>query len=124
MSSLKLDTTGDLALENNSFVLLTDTQEETAQRLQTKFRFFLGEWHLDRRIGLPYYQKILVKNPNLEEIEEIFREVILADEAVTELISLSVDLEEITRVMSVSFEATLTDGTQLDFAEFVLQESI
>ncbi len=32
-----------------------------AQRLRDRFRFFLGEWFLDLRLGVPYYQRVLTK---------------------------------------------------------------
>ena len=60
MSTLKLDSTGDLAVEGNSLVLLSDLTAETAQRLSTKFKFFLGEWSLEPRGGLPLFEQVLV----------------------------------------------------------------
>ena len=127
MSTLKLDLlSGDLAVENGSLVLLNATgsefAEETAQRLKTKFQFFLGEWHLDTRAGMPHYQKVLKKNPDLTVITALFREAILNDEGVAELVSLKLDL--VVRTLSVAFEAVLSSGEVLEFEDFILGENL
>ena len=123
MSTLKLDENGDLAIENGSFVILRDLVAETAQRLTTKFKFFLGEWALEPRAGMPLYEKVLIKAPKLSELRVIYREVIVGDEAVTALDSLSFDLDSATRALSLSFEATLIDGSPLVFENFILAEN-
>lgn len=123
MTTLKLDNTHDLALEDNSLVLLSDLVAETAQRLKTKFQFFYGEWQLEPRAGMPLFEKVLVKNPNLAEIRDLYRETITQDTAVEELNSLELDFDSPTRNLSISFEATLTDGSFLIFEDFILGEN-
>ena len=123
MSTLKLDDNGDIARVNGSFVLLTDPVEETAQRLRSKFKMVLGEWHLDPRIGLPLYEQILVKNPDMGAIDEIYREIILGDEGVEELTTLDLTLDDSTRVLSISFEAKHVSGAPLVFEQFILEAS-
>jgi len=120
MSTLKLDSDGDLAVEANALVILSDTVAEAAQRLKTKFRFFLGEWSLDPRVGFPLLQKVLVKNPNIPELRALFRETIIRDEAVDTLERLTLDFDGATRTLSMGFEATLVDGSTLTFSDFIL----
>jgi hypothetical protein len=122
MSTLKLDTNGDLAVENNSLVILDDLVEETAQRLATKFKFFLGEWHLEPRAGFPLFDRVLIKSPDLADLRALYREAILEDEAVNTLESLTFDLDSATRVLSVSYEATLIDGSVLTVNDFILED--
>jgi len=122
MSTLKLDTTGDLAIESNELVILSDLVAETAQRLTIKFKFFLGEWLLDDRVGLPLYEKVLVKNPNLSEIRRIYRSVILNDPAVDTLENFDLELNTSTRTLSLDFQAVLNDGSNLVFEDFILAE--
>ena len=121
MSTLKLNASGDLALENGSLVLLADPVEETAQRLRSKFKMVLGEWHLDPRIGIPLYEEILVKNPDLGAIAEIYREVLLGDEGIQDLDTLTLDLDDSTRALSISFEALHVSGAPIVFDQFVLE---
>jgi hypothetical protein len=118
-----MDTDGDLAIENGSLVLLDDLAAETAQRLKTKFRFFLGEWHLDTRIGFPLYEKVLIKAPVLAEIQVLCRQTIEGDEGVDTLDDLQLDFDTATRVLSMTFTATLIDGTVLEINDFILEEN-
>jgi hypothetical protein len=123
MSTLKL-TDGDLAVENNALVLLTDPTEETAQRLTTKFKFFLGEWAFDPRVGLPLWERVFVKNLNLVAVRAMYREAILDDPNVDSLVSLSLDFDRALRKLTLSFEAVLLDGENLVFEDFILRENL
>lgn len=122
MTTWQLTADGDLDTEGG-LTLLDDLLEETKQRLMIKFRFFKGEWFQDPRIGIPYYDKILVKSPRLEEVRAIFREVITTDPAVDSLEKLSLDFDVASRTMSLSFEALLDDGSSLVFEDFILLEN-
>lgn len=124
MTTIKLDTNGDLAIENGSFVLLSDLVAETSQRLQIKFRFFLGEWSLDPRVGFPLFEKILVKAPDLGEIRRLIRETLLGDPAVDSIATLDLDFDRASRTLSVSFECELNDGSSLTFDDFILAENL
>lgn len=125
MSTLKIDpTTGDLAFTNNSLVIETGILAETKQRLKAKFGTFLGEWFNDETLGLPYYQDILVKNPDLNRIKSIYREIVLDDEQVDSLVEpVEALLNTVTRELTVTFAAKLNDGTYLEFAEAILREN-
>jgi hypothetical protein len=124
MTTWKLDGDGDLAIENGTFVLLDDLGAETAQRLKIKFRFFLGEWEIDRRVGLPLFEQVLVKTPDLGVLRKMYREVITKDPAVASLGSIILDLDAPTRRLSLSFEAMLNDGSSLVFEDFILAENL
>jgi hypothetical protein len=124
MTALKLDASGDLAIENGSLVVLDDLTAETAQRLQTKFRFFLGEWHLDTRMGFPLYEKVFIKSPKLSELRVLYRELISTDEGVETLDELELDFDSSARELSLSFAATLIDGSVLEVSNFILQENL
>ena len=55
--------TNDIVLKNGD-ALLIDNAERIAQQILISLRFWLGEWFLDTRQGVPYLEYILVKNPN------------------------------------------------------------
>jgi hypothetical protein len=121
MTTLKLTAAGDMET-TGGLVLESDLGEETAQRLRTKFRFFLGEWALNPRVGMPYFQTILgIKNPDLSLVRAVFRRAILDDEGIASVGPIDLDFTTSARALSVSFEAQLIDGTPLTFADFVLE---
>lgn len=95
---------------------LTSTlYEEVAQRLRTKLRFFLGEWVLNILAGLPFYRDIFVKNPNLTTIRGAVAAAISADPGVANLDQISLTLDA-ARLLTLTFSATLTDGSVLSSA--------
>lgn len=112
---LKLGTDHDLAIENNDLVLV-DGLDAIAQDLRCRLQFFLGEWFLDQRIGMPYFQQILGAKPRLPVIKEIFRKAIMSTPGVLGLNDLSVDYEGTGRSISVAFKAR-TDTGILTFEE-------
>ena len=112
-----LDTTGGLSL-------LSDLGDETTQRLRIKLRFFLGEWFQDPRIGIPFFETVLVKAPKLSEVRALFRRAIVTDPAVGALNSLDLDFDRASRTLSLSFAATLNDGSTLVFEDFILAENL
>lgn len=123
MSALAMTASGDLST-SGGLTLLTDLSAETAQRLKIKFRFFKGEGLLDTRSGMPLFEKVLVKDPNIPEVKRLYREVLLADPAVASVTSLDLVYTRGTRTLDLSFEAALTDGTSLIFEDFILVENV
>jgi len=114
---LKLTTDGDLDFSTGDLILL-EHPDDIAQHLRIRLRFFLGEWFLDQRIGIPYFEKILIKNPNEAVIRSIYRDVILTTPGVEALRSLELSYDEILRKLTVEFDAQIVGADQpLSFVE-------
>jgi hypothetical protein len=111
IAELELDrTTNDIKLPPR----IIRGAEAVAQRVRVRFRWFLGEWFLDQRQGVPYYRDILVKNPDRILITFIFRQVLLGTPGVKSVANFRADLDRATRTLTVDFEAAvLTDGSIL-----------
>jgi hypothetical protein len=112
VATLALTNTGDLAFTAGRLTLLRGA-DETAQRLRQKFLLVKGEWFLDTRIGVPYFALMGVKNPNLESIRRTFRSIILSEEAISEIESLTVDLNRATRELTFAFRAIHNSGVAI-----------
>ena len=118
MSSLTLDTTtGDLVISGNTFPII-DGADAVAQHLKCRFQLFLGEWFLDTRLGVPYFQEILVKGPSFAAVSEILKKVALETPGVTEVTIFEVDYDGVTRLFSLHISAMTTDGP-IDFSQEV-----
>ena len=118
---LKLDATGDLELIDGE-TSLTDGTTAIAQDMTIRLKTFLGEWFLDQRIGLPYFQTILVKNPNLPVIQTIFRQAVLETTGIIGISDFEFNFDTSVRQLSISFEAKTEDLDTFifEFSEFIL----
>lgn len=116
MSDLKLDSTGDLQITDGDLVLTTTTDridQYVRQRLQT----FLGEFFLDTRVGVPYFEHILKKRIDPIVIDSILKKEIIETPGVTEITEFDLDLDSQTRTLTLNFRARTTDGTDIVFNE-------
>lgn len=112
---------GDLRLTNHQLTFTTPRSSKAiSQKLRNRLRFFLAEWFLDRRQGLPFYQRVLVKNPNRRVILTIFREAIRTTAGIASVNKLSLTIAA-DRSARLDFTALLDDGSEpLVFRDFIL----
>lgn len=116
MSDLKLGVDGDLEIKNSD-LQLTTSDDAVRQHLQQRLRTFLGEWFLDLDVGVPYFQDILVKNPNINQIDGILKTKILTMPGVVELLSFTMDFDQSARSLSIEAEYTSFSGEINFFTE-------
>lgn len=114
--NLLLDSTGDLDLSTGNLALVTGP-DEIAQKLKVRYRFFLGEWFLDQRLGVPYIQTIFEKGTSEVLIRNKLQKVAITCPGVAGLTDWEQAVDIVTRAMSISFRALLYDGGTLDFSE-------
>ncbi len=116
---LKIDSNSDLQFVNGDLVLL-DGADEVAQRISINLRTLKGECFMDPEIGVPYIQRIFKKNTSIELITSLFRNAILADPGVSELLTLSFDFAAATRTFTLNFSVRTTTDEVLTFPEFII----
>ena len=106
--------TGDLAIENGDLLVLGDTDETRVQyirqKLSCRFKFFVKEWFLDQREGIPYYRDVFVKNPNLALIRSLFMRVLTKCPGVLDVPVFSLDYDASNRSLRFDFQAVVTGG--------------
>ena len=112
--------THDLVIENGSPVRVSG-EAAVAQSIKHRLLFFKGEYFLDVRQGMPWRTQILIKNPDLSQLRDLFRQAILQDPEVVDVPSVDLSLDG--RTLSVSWTARLTTGrtiTSDDYTTFIL----
>ena len=110
---LALDTaTWDIGLDGSgNIAVLVDPSALLAQRIQCRLQTFKGECFLDREIGVPYYEEILKKNPDLGRIRSLLSSVISGVDGVDKILSLDLSFDRKTRMLSVTFRVIGQDGS-------------
>jgi hypothetical protein len=115
MSDIQEDVNGDVLLTNGDLTLNSGI-ESVRQFLSQRLRLFLAEWYLDQDLGVPYFEEVLVKNPNPIVIDQIFKKEILSTRGVLSLEQFDLQLNTASRLLTVSFRARTLDGI-IDFSE-------
>lgn len=114
MAVLRLIPAGDLAIEGGDVVVLGKTPETRVQYMRQKiaarFKFWLGEWFLDQREGVPYYRDVFVKNPNLDLIRSLFLKLLRETPGVLDVPEFKVVYDHRARSLSFDFQAIVSDG--------------
>ncbi len=109
MAVFQLIPEGDLELDAGGDFVFIDGSELVRQNIAARFRFFLGEWFLDTREGVPYYRDILVKSPDPAVVRSIFSQVLADTPGVLAILSFDLVFDARERTVRFSFEVQATD---------------
>lgn len=83
-----------------------------AQRIAFRWRFFLGEWFLDQRLGVPWYQRILKKGADLRDVRQLLVNTALQVPGVKSVDNFTISLNRTTRRLAITgFVIILSDGS-------------
>lgn len=99
----------DLIFRNNDLMLI-DHAERISQQIKITLQFWLAEWFLDKTQGIPYEERICVKNPNLQHIRQIFRTAILSVPGVDSVTKLDLSVDARERILTVEYTANTSEG--------------
>ena len=103
------DEDGDLVVQSGDLVL-TYGLESIRQDVRARLRFFAGEWFLNTDEGVPYYEHVLVKNPDQSLLRSVFRDVILGARGIIDVPEIKLDYDRSRRRLAVTFSATTDLG--------------
>jgi len=109
MAVIRTIPAGDLELVHGT-VHLVEGAPAIRQKLAARFKFFLNEWFLDQRQGVPYYRDVFVKEPNLDVIRSLFRRIVTQCPGVLSIGSFRLVYDEQTREVAFEFTAMVTGG--------------
>jgi hypothetical protein len=111
MRNLYLDpNTADLAVDSSFDLRFTvNLVEYVSQRIENVLKTFQGEWFLDETLGLPFFDRILIKRADINDVINIFRSAVLSIPEVQELITFEVTQNTQTRLFSATLEARISE---------------
>ena len=98
---------GDLYFKNGDIVL----ENSVRQKINIRLKWFFQEWRWDDEVGLPYFEYLLVKNPDINQIRELIEDEIFNVEEVTEVNDVTVSIDKLSRKAVISYEAVTDEET-------------
>jgi hypothetical protein len=116
MADITLDDDGDIFIDVDDLVL-TSGIDGIVQHLRQRLRMFLGEWFLDLRRGVAYFQQILLKNPNPSIVDSVLKKEIINTPGILQLTFFDMSLSN-NRELTVSFKALTQEG-EINFSEVI-----
>ena len=101
-----LDSTGNIALTTDPDTIL--------QRVKHRLQTFKGECYLDRSLGMPYFEEVNRKNPDLRKIRALILSVIAGVPGVVAVEAVKVDFNARDRIFYIYFRVTDIDENVIE----------
>ena len=92
---------GDLCFRNGDIVL----KNSVRQKINIRLKWFVQEWRWNDEVGLPYFEHIFTKNPDINQIIELIEDEIFNVEEVIEVNDVTVSIDKFNRKVIISYEA-------------------
>ena len=108
MLDILLTPDGDLNINEWGDITLTNS---VRQAIRIRLLWFFQEWRFAPSLGVPYWEEVLIKNPNISRIRSIMRGQIMSVEQVRDVRNLRIDVSSQTRIARISFEAVTDEET-------------
>jgi hypothetical protein len=102
---------GDLDLSTGTFQRLSGV-DYAKQKIRQRLLFIKGEWILDTRLGQPWFEEILVKNPDLRLIQRRVRDVLLGVPGITNVRQVEIQFDRPTRNLSLAYVADFVGASE------------
>lgn len=106
LKDLALNSQGDLFINEKGDLEIIDS---VRQAVTIKLRWIKGEWIFNTALGTPYFESILVKNPNEALIEKLIKDQILSVDGITGVSSISLINNRANRTLTVKFTAKTSE---------------
>ena len=100
MRSIKLTENGDIDISNGRITEVSDS-ELTLQRIKNDFKFYKGEWYLNRELGVPYFEVFFGKNTDKNRVQDEVVRVLDEIPAILEILEINIRDEGITRFIDI-----------------------
>lgn len=100
-----LDNNGDLFLNQDGDIIL---ENSLRQKIRIRLLWFAREWRWDEELGMPYFEELLVKNPDTEYFEGLIQEEIFNVDEVVQVKEVTILYDSQTREAAIQYVA-LTD---------------
>lgn len=98
---------GDLYFKNADIVLANSVR----QKIKIRLKWFFQEWRWDDEAGIEYFEYLFVKNPDLEQVQEMIEDAIFDVDEVTDVNYVNIAVDASTRKAVITYEAVTDEET-------------
>ena len=102
-----LDGNGDLAFKGTDIILANSVR----QKIKIRLKWFFQEWRWDDEAGVPYFEYLFVKNPDIDQIKELIEDQIFNVAEITEVNDVSIEIDSLKRSAVIRYEAVTDEKT-------------
>lgn len=109
------DSNEDMHLDSNYQLAVTETFEAlVAARIRARLRTVLGEHFLNRELGVPYFEEVLVKNPDTNRVNNLLISEMVAVPGVQKVLEFDSTFDRASRVFNIRFKVLVTTGAVVE----------
>lgn len=113
MNSLSLNSNHDLHIINGQIARVSNS-DAVLQLVKTRLLLMREEWFMDLSAGLPWFSKMMGRNPNPYKIRSYVAKEIILTEEVSELKSLELVYNKEIRKLDILFSYTDIYGNTVE----------
>lgn len=114
MKDILLSNNGDLAVNEFGDISLTDS---VRQAVKVRLLWFFNEWRFSPAYGVPYFEEILVKDPDIERVRRIVRDEVVSVDEVIDARNVKIVIDKQKRTAAITLDIVTSGET---FREEVL----
>ena len=114
MLDILLTPDGDLNITENGDIQLTGSVRQAVRIL---LLWFFREWRFSPQFGVPYFEDVLVKNPNIARIRAHIRREAMGVREVADIRNLQVEMNAHRRMARITFAAVTGEETYMEEVE-------
>jgi len=97
---------GDLNINGWGDITLT---ESVRQAIRIRLLWFFEEWRFAPELGIPYWEEVFIKNPNIARIRRIVRNEVLSVQEVQDVRNVQISIDNDTRNARITFDAVIDE---------------
>ena len=110
MKDFTIDSDNNIVKTGHQLTFTSSSIDYVVQKIQIVLRTFLGEYFLDTTIGVDYFGKILIKNPDMDLIGSLLKKQIISVDGVKQITKFTLNYDSSNRELLVVFTVSLTAG--------------
>ena len=111
MKDFLLTPEGDLYIGKEGDIKLTDS---VRQAVRIRLQWFFNEWRFSPQFGVPYYEDILIKKPDIARVRRDFRQAATSVLEVLDIKNMNIETNKAARFARVTFDVVTAEETYRD----------